>query len=56
MANYNCAFTVVNDFVAYHDLFYLLMVGSGVGVRVLKSDAGPAAAGAHRFENSAQVL
>ncbi len=39
MANYNCAFTVVNDFVAYHDLFYLLMVGSGVGVRVLKSDA-----------------
>ena len=39
MANYNCAFTVINDFVAYHDLFYLLMVGSGVGVRVLKSDA-----------------
>lgn len=39
MANYNCAFTVINDFIAYHDLFYLLMVGSGVGVRVLKSDA-----------------
>lgn len=39
MANYNCAFTVINDFTAYHDLFYLLMVGSGVGVRVLKSDA-----------------
>ena len=39
MANYNCAFTVINDFAAYHDLFYLLMVGSGVGVRVLKSDA-----------------
>ena len=39
MANYNCAFTVINDFAAYHDLFYLLMVGSGVGVRVLASDA-----------------
>lgn len=39
MANYNCAFEVIDDFHAYHDLFYLLMVGSGVGVRVLKSDA-----------------
>ena len=37
MANYNCAFTVIDDFSAYHDLFYLLMVGSGVGVRVLQS-------------------
>ena len=39
MANYNCAFTVIDSFIAYHDLFYLLMVGSGVGVRVLQSDA-----------------
>lgn len=39
MANYNCAFEVIDDYRAYHDLFYLLMVGSGVGVRVLKSDA-----------------
>ena len=39
MANYNCAFEVIDDYHAYHDLFYLLMVGSGVGVRVLKSDA-----------------
>lgn len=39
MANYNCAFEVIDDFAAYHDLFYLLMLGSGVGVRVLKSDA-----------------
>jgi len=38
MANFNCAFTVINNFNAYKDLFYLLMVGSGVGVRVLKSD------------------
>lgn len=39
MANYNCAFEVVDDYHAYHDLFYLLMLGSGVGVRVLKEDA-----------------
>jgi len=39
MANYNCAFTVIDSFTAFHDLFYLLMVGSGVGVRVLESDA-----------------
>lgn len=39
MANYNCAFEVIDDYAAFHDLFYLLMVGSGVGVRVLKSDA-----------------
>lgn len=39
MANYNCAFEVIDDFHAYHDLFYLLMVGSGVGVRVLEEDA-----------------
>lgn len=38
MANYNCSFTVINNFDAYKDLFYLLMVGSGVGVRVLKAD------------------
>ena len=39
MANYNCAFEVIDDFHAFHDLFYLLMIGSGVGVRVLKDDA-----------------
>ena len=39
MANYNCAFEVIDDFHAFHDLFYLLMIGSGVGVRVLKEDA-----------------
>ena len=33
MANYNCAFEVIDDYSAFHDLFYLLMVGSGVGVR-----------------------
>ncbi|WP_130808023.1 ribonucleoside-triphosphate reductase, adenosylcobalamin-dependent [Senegalia massiliensis] len=38
MANYNCSFQVIEDFESFRDLFYLLMVGSGVGVRVLKDD------------------
>ena len=38
MANFNCSFQVVDSFAAFKDIFYLLMVGSGVGVRVLKSD------------------
>ncbi len=38
MANFNCAFTVINDFGVFKDLFYLLMVGSGVGIRILKDD------------------
>lgn len=38
MANYNCAFKIIDDFQAFRDLFYLLMIGSGVGVRILKSD------------------
>lgn len=38
MANYNCAFRVIDSFTAYRDIFYLLMVGSGVGVRILKAD------------------
>ena len=39
MANYNCAFEVIDSYHAFHDLFYLLMLGCGVGVRVLKEDA-----------------
>lgn len=38
MANYNCAFQVVDNFGAFEDLFYLLMLGSGVGMRILKDD------------------
>ncbi len=38
MANYNCAFEIIDNFDAYRDLFYLLMIGSGVGVRILKDD------------------
>lgn len=38
MANYNCAFEVIDNFESFRDLFYLLMIGSGVGVRILMSD------------------
>jgi ribonucleoside-diphosphate reductase alpha chain/ribonucleoside-triphosphate reductase len=33
-ANYNCAFTTMDNIEAFHDLFYLLMVGCGVGFSV----------------------
>ncbi len=38
MANYNCSFQIINSFDAFRDVFYLLMIGSGVGVRILKDD------------------
>lgn len=38
MANFNCAFEIISDFHAFRDLFYLLMIGSGVGVRILRED------------------
>ena len=38
MSNFNCSFTILDDIRAYHDLFYLLLIGAGVGVRVLPKD------------------
>jgi len=38
MANFNCSFTSLDNFNAFKDLFYLLMIGAGAGIRVLKSD------------------
>lgn len=38
MSNYNCAGQVIDDFISFDELFYLLMVGAGVGVRVTMSD------------------
>lgn len=38
MSNYNCSFQVIDSFNAFRDIFYLLMVGSGVGIRILESD------------------
>ena len=38
MSNFNCAFQVVDTISAFHDLLYLLMIGSGVGVRITEQD------------------
>ncbi|MFP4698277.1 MAG: ribonucleoside-triphosphate reductase, adenosylcobalamin-dependent [Eubacteriales bacterium] len=38
MANYNCAFQIIDNFDTFKDLFYLLMIGSGVGIRILRDD------------------
>jgi adenosylcobalamin-dependent ribonucleoside-triphosphate reductase len=38
LSNFNCSFTVVDDYRAFIDAFYLLMLGTGVGFRVLPSD------------------
>ena len=37
-SNYNCSFSVVDNFEVFKDAFYLLMIGSGFGFRILKSD------------------
>ena len=34
LSNYNCAFTNIEKFTDLVDVFYLLMVGSGVGIRI----------------------
>ena len=36
LSNYNCAFTDIGKFSDLVDVFYLLMVGSGVGIRITK--------------------
>lgn len=38
MANYNCAFQVIDDIDSFSELLYLLLLGAGVGVRVMKDD------------------
>ncbi|MDF2537367.1 MAG: hypothetical protein K0S76_388 [Herbinix sp.] len=38
LSNYNCAFTKLENFRDFVDVFYLLMVGSGVGVRIDRKD------------------
>ncbi len=36
MSNYNCSFQTADSFISFKDVFYLLMVGSGAGVAVLR--------------------
>jgi ribonucleoside-diphosphate reductase alpha chain/ribonucleoside-triphosphate reductase len=38
MSNFNCAFTIIEKWEDFRDLFYLLMVGTGVGFRILERD------------------
>ena len=38
LAAYNCSGIVMDNINAFHELFYLLMVGTGVGCHVLKED------------------
>lgn len=38
MSNYNCSFEIIEEFNDFVELFYLLMLGCGVGVRLLKDD------------------
>ena len=39
MSNYNCAFIVLDDIDCLTEIFYLLMLGCGVGIRILKDDS-----------------
>lgn len=38
LGNFNCAFLVLDSWDKFQELFYLLMVGAGVGVRILPED------------------
>lgn len=38
LSNFNCSFTVVDRYKAFVDAFYLMMLGTGVGFRVLPED------------------
>jgi len=39
LSNYNCCFTTIDQLKDYTDVFYLLMLGCGVGVRIEKKAA-----------------
>ena len=38
MSNFNCSFEVMDNIDSFSELLYLLLLGSGVGLRLLKSD------------------
>lgn len=38
MANYNCSFLVMDSISCFYELTYLLMIGTGVGLRIKKED------------------
>lgn len=38
LSNFNCSATIIDSIQAIADLFYLLMLGAGVGIRILKEE------------------
>lgn len=52
LANFNCAFETITSVDDFRDLFYLLMVGAGVGARVLPEDV----AALPKFRTSFEVI
>lgn len=38
LGNFNCSFTIIESFEDFKEIFYLAMVGSGTGFRILKED------------------
>lgn len=38
LANFNCSFMVLDNFEAFSEMFYLLMLGSGTGFRTMPED------------------
>lgn len=38
MANYNCAFVVADELDVFHEIFYLLLLGAGVGFKSTEED------------------
>ena len=38
MSNFNCAFETIEDHNSFVELLYLLMLGTGVGIRIIKED------------------
>lgn len=39
LSNFNCSFIQITDFTDFSELFYLLLVGTGVGFKATKEDA-----------------
>lgn len=38
LSNFNCALRIINDYKAFGEVFYVLMLGTGCGIRVLPED------------------
>jgi len=52
LSNFNCSFLILDDFNDFAELFYLLMVGTGVGFRILPEDV----AKFHKFRTDVELV